>query len=524
MGLLRDRWKISFRRSSFSSSSSLPPPSPPQPTANPDPPDPPPEFLCPISGTLMADPVIVPSGETYERACIEACRDLTVSPPSLSLDISSSFLLIPNSALRSAIIRWCDVAGVPLPLPLSSSDAIRIIRRCLPSSNPKSHTSCSTELPTSSSSSSHSSHSSDEIIAAVDRSNETLESKSPEKAHPITASVADPLEEEIVAKLKRAQIQEQESALASLLEATRESSERRVLLCSPRLLGSLRSLLSSRQAAVKSAALAVIVNLSLELPNKVRIIRSGVIPAIVNSLHPSAPVEARENAAGVLFSLALDEQNRTALGVLGAVPPLLRIFCAAEEGLRARLESGMALYHLSLAQFNKSKIARVSGVVKGLMTVAKGEDRQLRRVALRVMAGIVECKEGKTAMLDGGAVEGAVALLKGAAAEEGEEEEMVVRMLYGMSGGGLRFRGMARRAGAEEVLEKAAKGRMGDMAMMALQAIRGEEEREREVARILGLAATDESEDWSGASVTEVALRRLNRDAGVGSGPVSAGF
>lgn len=474
----------------------------------------------------MADPVIIPSGETFERACIEACRDFSVSPPSLSIDLSSSLLLIPNSALRSAIIRWCDIAGVPHPLTISPEVASRLARLHLPSSNSKSQTTCSSELPnensypTASSSSlyqSSSSSSSSEIIAAP----------TPKPPAPESPLLSDPLEEKIMAKLKHAQIQEQESVLTSLLEATRESASCRIALGSPRLLAVLKDLLHSRHTAAKSTVLAVIVNLSLESVNKVRIVRSGVVPAIIDALHPSLPTAATEHAAGALFSLALDEQNRTVIGVLGAVPPLLRLFCSTDAGLRARLEAGMALHYLGLAEINLAKVARIPGAVKGLMAVAKADAIELKRVAMRLMVRMVESKEGKTAMLDGGAVEAAVALLRKEEEEE-EEVEMAVRLLYGMSFGGLRFKGIARRAGAEPVLEMAAvrlEGEKSDMAGMTLKAIRGEADMEIEAARSLWAAAAEEIEEERSAASEIVAERRRNkRNPGSGSGSNSAGF
>lgn len=319
-------------------------------------------------------------------------------------------------------------------------------------------------------------------------------------------------------KLKNAQIQEQENALISLLEATRESSSRRVALGSPSLLAALRGLLLSRSSAVKSRALAIIVNLSLEPANKIRIVRSGAVPSIVDALQSSS----RENAAGALFSLALEEQNRTAIGVLGAVPPLLRLFCDCKEDLRARLEAGMALHYLVLTEMNMAKLARIAGAVKGLMAVAKGEERELRRVAMGVMVGMAGSKEGKAAMLDGGAVETAVAFLR----KEEEEREMAVAMLHGMSVGGLRFRGVARRAGAEEALERAADGLEGEkreMASMTIRVIRGEGGRESDLQRILW-AEEEVEEERCGSSETMVARRRRNRDTGGGSCPNSAGF
>ncbi|KAI0510946.1 hypothetical protein KFK09_011557 [Dendrobium nobile] len=512
MGLVRDRFKFPFRRSSSSSIPTLSPPTPPTAVKSTDPP---PEFLCPISGALMADPVIIPSGETFERACIEVCRDLAVSPPSLSLDLSSSLILIPNSALRSAILRWCDIAGIPRPTPISSD----VANRFLSSSNFKPQTNCSDELPNENSSPITSSSSSSDHSSSSSSSSEIIAPKTTKLETPETHLPADPLEEKILVKLKYAQIQEQETALNSLLEATRESASRRVALGSPRLLSALRGLLLSRYPSVKSSALAIIVNLSLEPVNKISIVRSGAVPAIVDALQSSS----RENAAGALFSLSLEEQNRTAIGVLGAVPPLLRLFCDSNENLRARLEAGMALHYLGLAEMNMAKIAKIAGAVKGLIAVAKGEERELRILAKRVMAGMVQSKEGKTAMLDGGAVEAAVAFLS--KEEEQDEKEMVVTMLYGMSMGGFRFRGIARKAGAEEVIEKAAEcleNEKREMARMTLRVIRGDE-RDKDVARSFW-PTSEEEEERSASSETLVARRRRNRDSGGGSAPNSAGF
>lgn len=216
------------------------------------------------------------------------------------------------------------------------------------------------------------------------------------------------------------------------------------------------------------------------------------------------------------------------IGVLGAVPPLLRLFCTPEAGFRTRLESGMALHYLCLSEINTTKVARIPGAVKGLISVAKADARALRRVAMRLMTGLVENKEGKTAMLDGGAVEAAVSLLRNYEEQEEDEEEMAVRILYGMSFGGLRFRGMARTAGAEEVLETAAnrsEGEKKEMAKMTIRAIRGDAEKEEDVVRFLWSEAVETEEERSGSSEKLAAGCRISKqDSGSGSGSNSAGF
>ncbi|KAI7992702.1 U-box domain-containing protein 40 [Camellia lanceoleosa] len=103
--------------------------------------------------------------------------------------------------------------------------------------------------------------------------------------------------------------------------------------------------LSSRYSTLQVNAVAVLVNLSLKNQNKVKIVRSGIVPPLIDVLKRGFP-EARDHAAGALFSLALDDQKKTAIGVLDALPPLLHALRSDSE--RARQDSALALYHLTL--------------------------------------------------------------------------------------------------------------------------------------------------------------------------------
>ena len=87
------------------------------------------EFVCPISKCLMADPVIVASGESYERRCIEIwlqqgnghCFKTGVS---LAHDS-----LTPNIALRSAIQTWCEKNKVAKPRVPTVESATELVER-----------------------------------------------------------------------------------------------------------------------------------------------------------------------------------------------------------------------------------------------------------------------------------------------------------------------------------------------------------------------------------------------------------
>ncbi|XP_010928548.1 U-box domain-containing protein 38 [Elaeis guineensis] len=548
MGSKKPRWKLSFRRSPASSLSSS------MTTETPM------EFVCPISRSIMADPVIVPSGQTFERSCIQACRDLAFIPHFLAAAVDLSpdapFLLIPNVALRSAIIHWCDRAGLPPPLPVSPDAARALVRRLMPEAPPppvgeavsngekapilergskemltpdtppqsvrsSQKNSSSFSPPTSSSSCrSCSSYSSSDIMV--------LGSEEFNVAKSTAGAEIDCLEEEILVKLMDSEDSEQESALAALRRASRESRERRIALCTPRLLAALRRMLMSWCPGVQVNAAAALVNLTLEATNKVRIVRSGLVPPLVDALKGGHP-EARDHAAGAIFSLALEDANRVAIGVLGAIPPLVHLFSRSSESHRARRDAGMALYHLSLAGTNRSKIARTPGAVPALLAVAAEEEGvpvevkglPLGRLALMVVCNLAGSAEGRGALMDAGAVAGVVGLMRGEAAAA--EEEYCVAALYGMSRGSLRFRGLARAAGAEKVLMRVAEaGSAGEvrrrMARRTLRAMRGEEEEEEEAV----VAAADE--DGSVVSDGLVSFRRRYKDFGNGSGANSAEF
>ncbi|WOL19850.1 hypothetical protein Cni_G28652 [Canna indica] len=642
MGSRKLFWRFSGHRLSSSSASDS------SPTSSITSAEMPVEFLCPISCSLMADPVIVPpSGHTFERSCIQACADLAFSPPGLSLDLNpSSLLLIPNVALKSAIISWCQRSGIPPPQPLPPEAARALVRRLIPPSaansspfpsalrshgasvaadnakrnqrgefvkqfaaftlveatevekdetfrsppeygyryggpgrareetgnfhraapassgfsdgqgedfsyrstrpgqnsreatNPKTASAFSvpanrqapsySQLSISSVSSHQSTSSNSSTEVFIEEAPREVLPPAPQArnllaANPPASPTADidVSEEEILIKLMNTELSKQQSAVVLLRQATRESRNHRVALCTPRLLAALRSMIRSSNAAIQISAAAALVNLSLERDNRVRIVRSGAVPPLVEVLKSGQP-EARDHAAGSLFSLALEEENRAAIGVLGAITPLLNIFCVPSANSdRARRDAGMALYYLSLAVANRSKIARAQGGIRALLTVASEGDEAppmgappqqgpgLARLAMMIVCNLAGCNEGRAALMDGGAVASVVSLMKSSA---GGAEEYCVAALYGMSRGSLRFRGLARSAGAERVLMRVAEGSGGigemrrEMAKKTIRAMRGEEEEDSSASSTAMAFPTDD--DGSIVSEGMMSIRR----------------
>lgn len=78
-------------------------------------------FRCPISLELMRDPVTVCTGQTYDRASIEAWVSTGNSTCPVTRATLTDFTLIPNHTLRRLIQEWCvanrafGVERIPTP-------------------------------------------------------------------------------------------------------------------------------------------------------------------------------------------------------------------------------------------------------------------------------------------------------------------------------------------------------------------------------------------------------------------------
>uniref|UniRef100_A0A5B7ASQ2 RING-type E3 ubiquitin transferase n=1 Tax=Davidia involucrata TaxID=16924 RepID=A0A5B7ASQ2_DAVIN len=78
-------------------------------------PIPPEELRCPISLQLMYDPVIIASGQTYERICIEKWfGDGHNTCPKTQQQLSH-LCLTPNYCVKGLVASWCEQNGVHVP-------------------------------------------------------------------------------------------------------------------------------------------------------------------------------------------------------------------------------------------------------------------------------------------------------------------------------------------------------------------------------------------------------------------------
>ncbi|KAK6920766.1 U-box domain [Dillenia turbinata] len=505
MGSGKNRWKI-FRRSSSPTSSSPNNETKQQPQK---------EFLCPISGTLMSDPVIVSSGQTFERLCVQVCKDLDSNPTLQDGSKPDFSTIIPNLALKSTILTWCSTHGIPNPSPPDYLTVEKIVRALIASSPSLEETSskigvserelleripekpqvifshAATELGHRVNHFSSGSSSEESVIANIPQtpvhlfttrpscysssasssSSSSLEIVNDETLTSAQNPNSNSEEGEIWVKLKSLDLFMQEEGVIELRKITRNREETRVSLCTPRILSAVRSLILSRYVKVQSNAVAAVVNLSLEKSNKVKIVRSGMVPPLIDALKGGFP-ETQDHASGALFSLALEDDNKTAIGVLGALPPLLHALRSESE--RTRHDSALALYHLTLVHSNRVKLVKLNAV-PSLLTLTKSNADMAGRSIL-MLCNLAACPEGKSAILDCKGVECLVTMLRNGVTTLSEStKENCVVALYSLSIGSLRFKGLAKEAGAAEVLravEAAGSERAREKAKRMLQMMR----------------------------------------------------
>ncbi|KAK4346329.1 hypothetical protein RND71_032668 [Anisodus tanguticus] len=450
----------------------------------------------------MADPVIVSSGHTFERHCVHACKSLSFTPVLPDNSIPDFSTIIPNLALKSTILNFCRSSLLDPPKPINFLTAENLVFTLMATQKAQNLNNNNNNKPsplverrvyanlTPTLKDRETVSYRPSNLTELNRVPSHISTSSEESVTPTSgptsssASDVDTLnsnsieEDELVVKLKSSHISEQEEGVISFRKLTRTREETRVQLCTPRILSALRVLITSRYASLQVNSVAALVNLSLENRNKVKIVRSGIVPSLIDMLK-SGVQESQEHVAGALFSLALDDQNKTAIGVLGALPPLLH--AVRSESERTRHDSALALYHLSLVQSNRVKLVKL-GAVQVLLGMVKTGHMTGR--LLLILCNLAVSSEGRAAMLDVGGVECFVCMLRKGEFDSESTRENCLASLYGLSHGGLRFKGLAKEASAEELLihvEETGNGRVKDKARKILEVLRQKDEEEEEV-------------------------------------------
>ncbi|KAL5218083.1 hypothetical protein ABZP36_018767 [Zizania latifolia] len=322
------------------------------------------DFRCPISLDLMKDPVIVATGQTYERGCIERWLEAGHDTcPKTQQKLPNKFLT-PNYVLRSLIAQWCEANGMEPPK--------RTAQHC--------------NAPASCTAAEHS-----KVV-------------------------------ELLQKLSSQNLEDQREAAGMLRQLAKRSAENRACIGEAGAVPILVSLLSTTDVSTQEHVVTALLNLSIYEENKARIITSGAVPGIVHVLKRGS-MEARENSAATLFSLSLVDENKITIGASGAIPALVLLLSNGSQ--RGKKDAATALFNLCIYQGNKGKAVR-AGLVPILLGLLTETESGMMDEALAILAILSSHHEGKAAISSAAALPILVAVIRNGSARNKENAAAVL--------------------------------------------------------------------------------------------------
>ncbi|XP_042493088.1 U-box domain-containing protein 14-like [Macadamia integrifolia] len=351
------------------------------------------DFRCPISLELMKDPVIVSTGQTYERPCIQKWLDAGHKTCPKTQQTLVHTTLTPNYVLKGLIAQWCESNGVELPK-MQGSCRNKKSGNCV----------------------------SDCDRAAIDA---------------------------LLQKLTIGNTDEQRAAAGELRLLAKRNADNRVCIAEAGAIPLLVELLSSTDPRTQEHAVTALLNLSINEANKGSIVNAGAISDIVDVLK-NGSMEARENAAATLFSLSVIDENKVAIGAAEAIPALIDLLCQGSP--RGKKDAATAIFNLSIYQGNKVRAVK-AGIVAPLMRLLTDAAGGMVDEALAILAILASHHEGKVAI---GQAEPIPVLIEMMRTGSPHNRENAAAILWSLCTGDVQHLMTAREHAAEEVLKELA--------------------------------------------------------------------
>lgn len=318
------------------------------------------DFCCPISLDLMRDPVIVATGQTYDRASISRWMEEGHCTCPKTGQLLDHTRLMSNRALRSLIMQWCAAHKIPYESLESGDPCVE----CFPAASP---------------------------------------SRAATEANKATAAL-------LIKQLESGTQIAKTIAAREIRLLAKTGKENRAYIAEAGAIPYLKNLLSSPDAVAQENSVTAMLNLSIFDKNKGRIMDEvGCLTLIVGVLRFGHTTEARENAAATLFSLsAVHDYKRQIAKEDGAVEALAGLL--REGSPRGKKDAVTALFNLSTHSDNCARMIE-SGAVTALVGALGSEG--VAEEAAGALALIVRQPIGATAVgNEETAVAGLIAMMR----------------------------------------------------------------------------------------------------------------
>ncbi|KAM7468746.1 hypothetical protein LguiB_016308 [Lonicera macranthoides] len=328
-------------------------------------PVPPEELRCPISLQLMYDPVIIASGQTYERICIEKWfSDGHNTCPKTQQQLS--YLgLTPNYSVKGLIASWCEQKGIPVPGGPPESLDLNYWRLALSesdSANSKSMdtiSSCKLKgakvVPLEENGSIEGGKGNGEQVV--------LAMKEPE------VQVFGSYEELLKVLNKEEDLMEKCKVVEKVRHLLKNDEKARVYMGEKGFVEALMQFLESavhktNDVAQEMGAMALF-NLAVNNNrNKEMMLAAGVLPLLEEMI--SSP-SSRGSATALYLNLSCYEEAKPVIGSSKAVPFFVQVL-KSETDLQCKLDALHSLYNLSWLPSNIPHLLS-AGIINGLQTL-----------------------------------------------------------------------------------------------------------------------------------------------------------
>ncbi|KAF8399924.1 hypothetical protein HHK36_015794 [Tetracentron sinense] len=387
---------------------------------------PPEELRCPISLQLMYDPVIISSGQTYERICIEKWfNDGHCSCPKTQQQLSH-LCLTPNYCVKGLVASWCEHNGVPIPDGPPVSLDLNYWRLALSeceSTNSRSMeriSSCKLKGVK---------------VVPLEESgpNENLDGNETEnvsaREEVYEVDMFERYESLLAVLCERKDSRRRCRVVEKIRILLKDDEEARIFMGAHGFIEALVQFLGSavhegNEKAQEIGAMALF-NLAVNNSrNKEMMLSAGVIPLVEEMILNS---NSYGSASALYLSLSCLEEAKSIIGSSEAVPFLIQLLQADTEP-QCKLDALHALYNLSTHPSNISCLLS-AGIVEGLQSLLTSPtDHTWAEKSIAVLINLASSKLGKDE------IESVPGLISGLAAilDAGEpiEQELVVSCLF----------------------------------------------------------------------------------------------
>ncbi|CAA7058414.1 unnamed protein product [Microthlaspi erraticum] len=346
-------------------------------------PVPPEELRCPISLQLMCDPVIIASGQTYERVCIEkwfgdghnTCPKTQQQLPHLSLT--------PNNCVKGLIASWCEQNGAQIPSgPPESLDAEywRLALSDSESTNSKSVNSIGS------------------CVKIVPLEENGVTNVNTEES---CVSDDDVLErnQDLLAILNEDDDMDKKGKVVEKIRLLlKDDEEARIFMGAngfvEALLRFLESAVDENNVAAQDSGAMALFNLAVNNNrNKEMMLTSGVVPLLERMI---SSFESQASATALYLNLSCLEEAKSVIGSSQAVPFLVHLLQGEEAETECKLDALHALYNLSTHPPNISALLS-SNIIKSLQGLlsSTGEQHLWTEKSLAVLLNLASSQQGK---------------------------------------------------------------------------------------------------------------------------------